>query len=217
MHLKLELGHRVQLQSMDPHCADITIGLYEHADEAGRPRYQLHSYSRHPGTAARLDFLAEAMARLGGMQRVAGSAPRLCWPCGDRHLSAAKRVFVEACKLSKPEQLTPRPLRLEDPKLPGVVVVAPEGSGRYRLTAAADGTGDEARLKAICAGYLKLAEMDRWDASETGVRFGCGAPHDALMGLLLYRALNARAALRETEMMASRGVLAAPSAQAQNP
>ncbi len=59
--------------------------------------------------------------------------------------------------------------------------------------------------------------MERWEACETGVKFGCGTPHDALMGLLLYRALNARAALRETEMMASRGVLAAPSAQAQNP
>ncbi len=213
MHLKPELGRRVQLQSMDAYCADITIGLYEHADEDGRPRYQLHSYGHHSDTPSRLAFLAEAMCVLGGMERISGSLPRLCWPCGDRHLAATKRVFIEACKLAKPEQVNVRPLQLNDPKLPGVVVVTSEGGGTYRL-AAESGTGDEARLKAICAGYLKLAEMDRWETTETGIRFGCGTRHDALLGLLLYRALNARAALRETEMMASRGVLVAPSAQA---
>jgi len=45
------------------------------------------------------------------------------------------------------------------------------------------------------------------------VVFPCGRPHDELMGLLLPRALNARAALREEEMAASRGMLVAPSAQ----
>jgi len=214
MHLKLALGRRVQLQSMDSHCADITIGLYEHLDEDGKPRFQLHSYGAHPGTAARLKFLAEAMVTLGGMEAVPGSEPRVRWPCRQRHAAAAKRVFVEACKLSKPEQLVTRSRRLDDPKLPGVVTVVGDGAGRYTI-AAEKGGGDQARLKAICAGYLKLAEMERWDETETGVRFACDQRHDALMGLLLYRALNARAALRETEMMASRGVLVAPSAQAQ--
>ena len=215
MQLMLDLGRRIQLQSMDSHCGDITIGLYEHLDEAGKPRFQLHSYGANPATAARLKFLAEAMVKLGGMEAVPGGEPRVRWPCGHRHVSAAKRVFVEVCKLSKPEQLVVRPLKLDDPKLPGFVTVVGDGTGRYTI-ASESGTGDQARLKAICAGYLKLAEMDRWDETETGVRFGCGQQHDALMGLLLYRALNARAALRETEMMASRGVLVAPSAQAQS-
>ena len=214
MQLMLDLGRRIQLQSMDAHCGNITIGLYEHLDEDGKPRFQLHSYGANPDTASRLEFLAEAMVKLGGMEAVPGREPRVRWPCRQRHAAAAKRVFVEVCKLSKPEQLVVRPTRLDDPKLPGVVAVTGDGAGRYTI-AAESGTGDQARLKAICAGYLKLAEMERWDETETGVRFGCGHRHDALMGLLLYRALNARAALRETEMMASRGVLVAPSAQAQ--
>jgi hypothetical protein len=64
---------------------------------------------------------------------------------------------------------------------------------------------------------LKLAEMERWEESETGVRFACGSQHDAIMRLLLFRAMNARAVLRDQEMMASRGELVAPSAQAQAP
>jgi hypothetical protein len=214
MRLMLELGRRIHLQSMDSHCSDITIGLYEHLDEGGKPRFQLHSYSALPGTAERLAFLATAMVKLGGMEAVPGPEPRVRWPCRERHVAATRRVFIEVCKLARPDQLTVRPSRLDDPKLPGVVTVTGDASGRYTI-AAENGVGGEARLKAICAGYLKLAEMERWEETETGVRFACGHRHDALMGLLLYRALNARAALRETEMMATRGVLVAPSAQAQ--
>jgi hypothetical protein len=45
------------------------------------------------------------------------------------------------------------------------------------------------------------------------VSFPCGERHDALVGLLLVRAQNLRAALREEELTATRGILAAPSAQ----
>jgi hypothetical protein len=217
MHLMLDLGRRVQLQSMDPHCSDITIGLYENADQSGRPQYILHSYSRADGATGRLAFLAKAMIGLGGMEAVGGSPHTVRWPCGDRHLAATKRLFVEACKLSKPEEVTERPATIQDPKAGGTVAVISKGGGRYEVAAEAVGDNVEARLKAICAGYLKLAEMERWDESETGVRFACGSSHDRLMRLLLFRAINARAALREQEMMASRGVLVAPSAQSQAP
>lgn len=217
MRLMLELGQRVQLQSMDPHCGDITIGLYERPDAMGRPSFAVHSYAHHNGAGARLAFLARAMAALGGMEAVDGSERRLRWPCGARHLAAVKRLFVEACKLKDDSDLGERPAALADPKVGGKTVIVPHGGGRYEVAVEAAGGDHEARLKAVCAGYLKLAEMERWDERETGVRFECGTPHDALMRLLLYRALNARAALRETEMMASRGILSAPGAQAQAP
>lgn len=216
MRLKLELGKRVQLHSMDAHCSDITIGLYEQADEQGRARYIVHSYSGAKGVAERLQFLANAMIRLGGME-AAGSGHAVRWPCGDRHLAATKRLFLEACKLSKPTDLGERPATIADAKVGGSVEVVARNGGRYEIVARGAGGDAEARLKAICAGYLKLAEMERWEDSETGVRFACGASHDPLMRLLLFRAINARAALREQEMMASRGVLVAPSAQAQTP
>jgi hypothetical protein len=215
MRLKLDLGRRVQLHSMDSHCHDITIGLYEHADESGRPCYVVHSYSGESGVSERLAFVAGAMAMLGGMERTGRSPCEMRWPCRDRHLAATKRLFLEACKLSKAEELAERAATIEDKKLGGVVEVVSRDRGRYEVVAQKE--GGEARLKDICAGYLKLAEMERWEDSETGVRFSCGVSHDPLMRLLLYRAINARAALREQEMMASRGVLVAPSAQAQTP
>ena len=59
-------------------------------------------------------------------------------------------------------------------------------------------------------GLRKLAEMeDRGDI----LAFSCGQSHDPLIGLLLPRALNVRATLREEEAAATRGVLVAPSAQ----
>ena len=62
---------------------------------------------------------------------------------------------------------------------------------------------------------MKLAEVEADAADDTRVRFGCGADHDALVALLLPRAVNVRSALREQELAASRGVLLAPSAQQQ--
>jgi hypothetical protein len=43
--------------------------------------------------------------------------------------------------------------------------------------------------------------------------FPCGHSHDALIGLLLPRALNVRAVLREEEAAVGRGNLVAPSQQ----
>jgi hypothetical protein len=59
----------------------------------------------------------------------------------------------------------------------------------------------------------KLAQLDFDDGERSIVKFPCGQNHDALIGLLLLRAQNLRAVLREEEMKASKGVLAAPSAQ----
>ena len=70
-----------------------------------------------------------------------------------------------------------------------------------------------ARIDAITGGLKKLAEIEFVDGEPHRVKFACGSPHDALIGLLLPRALNVRAVLREEEMAASRGTLVAPSAQ----
>jgi hypothetical protein len=55
--------------------------------------------------------------------------------------------------------------------------------------------------------------METYDDQIDKVAFGCGQPHDALVGLLLIRAPNVRAAMREAEMMAARGVLGVPGQQ----
>ena len=60
---------------------------------------------------------------------------------------------------------------------------------------------------------MRLGEMEEVDGQPNQTRFSCSQEHDDLIGLLLVRAPNVRAAMREAEDMASRGVLAAPSAQ----
>jgi hypothetical protein len=55
--------------------------------------------------------------------------------------------------------------------------------------------------------------MSKSETEPAQVAFACGQSHDALVGLLLVRALNVRAVLREEEVQATRGTLAAPSTQ----
>jgi hypothetical protein len=210
----LELGRRVHLLSMDAHCHDITIGLYEAPGATGRAEYLLHSYSSHPDAGPRLAFLARAMVALGGMAAVPGRPRAVCWPCGDTHLAATRRLFTEVCKLAQDDDLAPRRPELAEPKLGTTIRVRGLGGGRYRVTADA-GTGEiETRLRGTAGGFARLAEMVQ---EGTEVRFPCGSDHDALMALLIFRANNVRAAMRAEEMAAARGVLLAPSAQAQTP
>ncbi|MDX1982883.1 MAG: hypothetical protein SFV51_21615 [Bryobacteraceae bacterium] len=190
-----DIGTRVELVPMDPQCHDITLGLYRVEDGAG-PAYLVHTYSSKPGAAARVEFVSGAMASLGAMIR---DGLHLRHACGAAHHAATKRLFLEACKLPSGEAPAPRPLSVVDKKSGKTVTVT---SGHQ-----VDAEGDTARAEAIAAGLRKLAELNAATA------FDCGHPHDELIGLLLPRALNVRAVLREEEAIASRGLLVAPSAQ----
>ena len=206
----VDLGRRIELFSMDPHFHDISIGLYERA--GGGPRnysYVVHSYSRKPGADARVAGAAAAMRALGGM--VAGESPNIVrFACGAAHRLAVRRLFLDACKLAPDAEIAPRPMSVMDKKSNAIIRAESEGGGRYRLSSAG---GEPRRVLAVARGLVRLAEMRAIDGSDTEIAFDCGHAHDALVGLLMVRALNLRAVMREIEMQASRGVLAAPSAQ----
>ncbi len=205
----LDLGKRIELVSMDPHFHDITIGLYQQ-QRGGAPQYLIHSYSGLEGTRARLDFLTRAMAVLGDLTAEGGW---LRFPCGVGHQLAVRRVFLEACKMAPAAALSPRPLTVLDKKLDRTITVTSLQPGLYEVST--DGPQDKsaARVESITGGLKKLAEIEFVAGEPHRVQFACGSPHDALIGLLLPRALNVRAVLREDEMAASRGTLAPPSAQ----
>jgi hypothetical protein len=205
----LELGGRIELVSMDPHCADITIGLYEQSP-GGAPEYVIHSYSGLPEAHARLDAIRHAMQILGGLELSQG---RMRFHCGARHQLAMRRTFLEACKMAPALAVEPRPLTVLDKKINTQVSVRSLGDGTYELTADGPPEASASRLEAIAGGYRKLAEVEFVSGEPYRFHFACNQPHDALVGLLLSRALNVRAILREQEMAASRGMLVAPSAQ----
>jgi hypothetical protein len=205
----LDLGSRVELVPMDPHCGDISVALYEQPGEAG-PEYRVHSYSGKAGTAARLEGLRIAMERLAGLER---AGDRLRFPCGAAHGLAIRRAFLEACKVPSGSVGGARPLTVADKKLGLAVSAAHLGEGVYEL--ASEGATEvwTARVEAIAGGLRKLGGLEEIEGAPRRARFGCGRAHDALVGLLLPRALNVRASLREQELAAARGVLVAPSAQ----
>lgn len=191
---------------MDAHCGEVSLGLYR--PEAGQARATVHSYSPRPEVAGRLAFIASAMAVLGGFDTDGHASVTL--PCGQWHRAAVARAFLESAKLATGEPVETRPLTVQDTRSPQRLAAVALGDGAYRIEASGVAEGERSRAAAVAAGLAKLAELEVDDDGVT-VRFPCRAPHDALVGLLLPRALNVRAVLREAEEAASRGVLSAPS------
>jgi hypothetical protein len=210
--VRTDLGRRVELVSMDPHFERISIGLYVDSGEEG-PVARVHSYSTKPGAGERLETVAHVTARLGGMEQVDDRPLDLRFPCGAWHGAAARRLFTEACKLDPAAGVETRPLTGTDSRSGQTIVVEPLGAGRYRVTATCEADEAASRAPAIARAIAKLAELDADGDDETVVAFPCRHDHDALIGLLLVRAQNLRAILRDEEIQATRGVLSAPSAQ----
>jgi hypothetical protein len=211
MGIRTDIGRRVELVSMDPHADEISIGLYR-TDSAGYPIAVVHSYSRSTGAPERLAFVAQAMSVLGGLEPDGGET-MLRFPCRTWHQAAIKRLFLESCKHDPNAPLEPRPLETKDTRSEQAIRIESLGGGAFRVNA--EGASEEvpSRAPAIASGLAKLAELTVSDDDETVVVFPCGHSHDALLGVLLVRALNLRQALREEELKATRGVLVAPSAQ----
>ncbi len=209
----LDLGRRIELVPIDLHFHEIAIALYRRPPEPGAAEtFIVHSYSGRDGTAARLDFVARAMQVLGGMAAAPPGQHTLRFPCGHVHRAAAKRIFLEACKLDPAAELAPRGLSIFDKKSERTIQVDPTGGGRYLVAAGEPDQVGTRRAAAIAAGLVKMAEMTALDEPDR-IGFDSGEMHDRMVGLLLRRALNVRAVLREEDLKASRGVLAAPSAQ----
>ncbi|HSI79150.1 MAG TPA: hypothetical protein VK919_00725 [Solirubrobacterales bacterium] len=209
--IRTDLGRRVELVPMDRHYGEISIGLYVRDTPEG-PVATVHSYSGKQGVGERLESVAAALTSLGGLEPLENPL-ELRFPCGTWHAAAAKRLFVEACKQDPSASVEPRPLRGTDSRSGQVIVVEPLGDGAYEVQS--DGATDEtpSRAPAIARAIAKLAELSLAEGDHPVVSFPCGQPHDPLIGLLLVRAQNLRQILREEELEASRGVLAAPSQQ----
>jgi len=201
----LDLGARIELVSMDAHFQEISIALYRQQHDA-TTHYLVHSYSSLDGAKERIEFIKKTMTTFGGMQQTADGL--LYFACDAQHELACKRLFLEACKHNPAATATPPPMTVFDKKGECNLTVTSLGDGSYQ--AAADSDEAERRVAVLIGGLTRLAQLEeKGDA----IAFACGHQHDALIGLLLGRALNVRAAIREAELNASRGMLAAPSQQ----
>jgi hypothetical protein len=196
---------------MDRHYEDISVGLYVRDTEEG-PVATVHSYSNKDGVPERMASIAAAVSVLGGLE-VLPDGVSLRFPCSTWHATAARRLFLEACKHDPSEPLEAKALEAPDSRTEQTIVIEPLGEGAYEVHAQNVTDDAPSRAPAIGRAMAKLAELSIDDGERVVVRFPCGQSHDQLIGLLLVRAQNLRAVLREEEMKASRGVLTAPSAQ----
>jgi hypothetical protein len=208
----LDLGRRIELQPIDKHCHNISLGLYLRQVD-GVSQVSVHTYASVPGADERLAFLTEALAVMAGLEPVLEQPGWSRFPCGTMHLRALRRGFLDLCKLSSDAPLAPKPMTVFDKKAGCDLTAMGVGDGVYEIRSEADDEAARRRCAAVARGFAKLCEMDAVEGSENRVRFPCGADHDALIGLLLFRAQNVRASLQEQELAAARGILAAPSQQ----
>lgn len=208
----LDSGRRIELHSMDKHCGGISIGLYAREAPDG-PRFLVHTYSGMDGAAERIAFIRRALQVMAGLEPVDDAPDHLRFPCGKPHLRALKRSFLDLCKLETGADLAPRPLTVHDKKAEGRITARGLGSGAYEIVSE-DGSDQGARRAvAVARGFAKLCDMGLTGDPATRVAFACGTDHDPMIGMLMFRAQNARATMREEEEAAARGALAAPSQQ----
>ena len=208
MGRSIDIGSRIELVPMDPHFHGITLALYRQDRDKG-PEFLIHTYTSLEGARQRTESVARAMTILGGME----STPEglLHFPCGVEHEMAIKRLFLEACKHDPNEPVEQRQLSIFDKKAGCTITVSSLGDGVYQIAAEDAEKDADRRVSAIAGGLIKLGQME--DQAADRVAFSCGHAHDALLGLLLVRAPNVRAAMREQEQDSSRGMLSAPSQQ----
>lgn len=205
-HVRDDLDRRIELVAMDRFCDQITVALYA---ASGGNAGVVHSFSAKPEVVARLVWIAQAMREIGGL---AESGASVAFACGTWHERAARRIFLEACKLEPSQPVEPRPLAVYDTRTSQAVAAEALDGGVWRITSVATNHAAPSRAGAVAAGLAMLADVKVHPDDDTIIEFPCGAPHDQLVGLLLPRAINVRAALREQEAAAGRGVLVAPSA-----
>ena len=201
------LGMRVELVSTDKYFRDISIALYAQQKDDGW-NFLVRSFATHDGVKPRIEFIVDTMQSLGGMQSV--GEHRLQFPCGNQHLVAVRRVFLQACKDKPGETIQKIPLSLWDKKSELTITAKPKGEGTYRLIA--DGDSGR-RLMALRNAMNKLADLEPIESTPEQFGFSCGHDHNDLVGLLLQSAPNVRAVMREFEMNAAKGVLLAPGSQ----
>ncbi len=208
----LDLGRRIELHSMDKYCHEISLGLYR-KDAGGVPRLLVHTYSSSDGADARVAFIVDALRVMLGMKNAEGRNREIVFPCGTVHLRALKRAFLDLCKLETGAELKPRPLTAHDKKADGDLTAVNVGGGAYEIRSEDGSDAGNKRAVAVARGFAKICEMTAEGDPATRIRFSCGSSHDELIGMLMFRAQNVRAAMQEEEMASTKGVLAAPSQQ----
>lgn len=202
------LGTRIAIVPEDRYFNDISIGLYVKNPDTD-PDIRVFSYAKIGGTAERLKFIADELARLAGLvPSPTGDGFR--FKCGSVHANALSRIFTLICRRDPKDAPVNPSMTAFDKKAGCDISITRMGGGRYSASAAGDDPAKQRRVMAAMNGLRKLAVLDMAEQSDTIAAFPCGSDHDILIASLLPDALNVRGALREQDGMKNAGVLNSP-------
>ena len=176
-------GQCLELVPLDRRFHDISVGLYVKDGVC-----TVWTFSQREGVEDRIREIRDQMIALGGMEEVGGSHNQVRFPCGHLHQRTLRFVMSQAVGKA-PDYAPPQgELSIQDSKSAFTIhaqLLDDEGHGRAIYDVSLEGEARNAamRLRMVLAGFTRYGEMEQ--VGESGVAFGCGMPHDALMRVLL--------------------------------
>lgn len=174
----------MELISVDPHCFDISIGLYEKEGVL-----TVWSFSQRPETYARIIEIRNQLVTLGDLVPVPRVNNKANFACGYIHRRPLKFLMMQAVEKPADYEIPKRAIQdLRSDLMLSVVSKEKDVRWIYEVVAEGEHANKEGRLRAIASGFVRYGEMER--IGENQVSFICGEQHDNLARLVLPYARN---------------------------
>ena len=159
-----ELGHCIELVSIDPHFHDVTIGLF-----IKDGLMTIWSFSNRDGIAGRIEEIRDRCTRLGDVIAVEGTTDQLKLT-SDLYLDRALRfMFTFAVEKDPARELPTGRITAPDTKTKLIFVInGAEENGKYVYTISAEGRSDKAelRVRATVGGFVRYSDCERVDKNK---------------------------------------------------
>ena len=172
-------GRCLELVPIDKYFNDISVGLYVKGSTC-----TVWTFSKKSGVAERLREIRDQMVALGGMEPLDGTDNQVRFPCGQLHTRPLRFLTAQAVGKA-PDYAPPQgQMSIKDSKSAFTInAEAADTDGVYHISLDGEGGNSAMRLRMVLAGFARYGEMEQ--VGDSGVRFSCGATHDALMRILM--------------------------------
>ena len=192
-----ELGHCIELVSIDPHFHDVSIGLF-----ISDGIMTVWSFSDRDGIADRIEQIRDRCTRLGDVVAVEGTTNKLKLT-SSLYLDRALRFMFTAAVEKDPAQELPTG-RISVPVTKNKLTLIVEGQeedGKYVYTVSTEGKAERAemRIRATVGGFVRYSDCERVDKNKFA--FPDGGRYDGFARLILPLARNVSAV--ESQLAAS--------------
>ena len=190
-----ELGHCIELVSIDHHFHNISVGLF-----IKNGVLTISTYSTLEGVDARIEQIRDRCVLLGDVETVEGTTNQLRLT-SDLQLDRALRfMFIAAVEKDPSVELPSGRITAPDTKTKLTFVVeGDEQDGQFVYTVSAEGEAERAsmRIRATVGGFIRYADCTRVDKDKFA--FPDGRRYDKFARLILPLARNVSAVEAQLE------------------